>query len=200
MSPWRKRLIWLVVPVLLIVADQWTKTLVRDNIDQYDRVEVIEGFFRINHVQNKGAAFGLFADVEDGNRELLLSTLGGIALMLVIFYSLRLSPNEWLSQLGLHMILAGAIGNHIDRLNIGWVTDFLEFYWDQFRFPAFNVADSCIVLGVCLLLLDTFRPHRKPEAEQSEEGEREGETGEEAVLSMGTNKEIAEDREGSDVS
>lgn len=194
MSPWRKRLIWLLVPVLLIVVDQWTKALVRETIDQYDRIEVIEGFFRINHVQNKGAAFGLFSDLADGERELLLSTLGGIALMLVVFYSLRLPPHEWLSQLGLHMIFAGAIGNLVDRFTIGWVTDFLEFYWQQFRWPAFNVADSCIVLGVCLLLLDTFRPHRKRQADRAAEG------AEEAGLSVSADKEIYEEREGSDVS
>ncbi|HUX07121.1 MAG TPA: signal peptidase II [Acidobacteriota bacterium] len=194
MSPWRKRLIWLLVPVLLVVVDQWTKALVRETIDQYDRIEVIEGFFRINHVQNKGAAFGLFSDLADGERELLLSTLGGIALMLVVFYSLRLPPHEWLSQLGLHMIFAGAIGNLVDRFTIGWVTDFLEFYWQQFRWPAFNVADSCIVLGVCLLLIDTFRPHRKRQADRAAEG------AEEAGLSVSADKEIFEEREGSDVS
>jgi len=107
---------------------------------------------------------------------------------------LRLPPHEWLSQLGLHMIFAGAIGNLVDRFTIGWVTDFLEFYWQQFRWPAFNVADSCIVLGVCLLLIDTFRPHRKRQADRAAEG------AEEAGLSVSADKEIFEEREGSDVS
>jgi len=169
-SPWRKRLLWIVVPVLLVAADQWTKALVRHNLERYDRIEVVEGFFRINHVQNKGAAFGLFSDMKDGDRELLLSTLGGIALLLVIVYSLRLPPGAWVSQLGLHMIFAGAVGNLIDRFTIGWVTDFLEVYWREWRWPAFNMADSVIVLGVCLLLADTFRPRRhEPEAEETVE-------------------------------
>jgi signal peptidase II len=163
MSVWRKRLLWLLVPVLIMAADQLTKTLVREHVGQYDQIEVIDGFFRINFVQNKGAAFGLFSDMEDFGRELLLGVLGGVALILVVIYSLRLPPNEWVAQLGLHMIFAGAIGNRIDRFIVGRVTDFLEFYWGDFRFPAFNVADSAIVMGVCLLLIDTFRPRRKRE-------------------------------------
>jgi signal peptidase II len=163
MTTWRKRLLWLLVPLALISLDQVSKLIVREQVGQYDKIEIIDGLFRINHVQNRGAAFGIFSDVEDGWRELLILSLNGVALLLVIVYSLRLSPGEWISQLGLHMIFAGAIGNLIDRFTIGWVTDFLEFYWGGWRWPAFNVADSAIVLGVCLLLLDTFRPHRKKE-------------------------------------
>ncbi len=89
----------------------------------------------------------------------------------MIIYSLRLNPGEWLAQLGLHLIFAGAIGNLIDRFSIGWVTDFLEFYWQDFYWPAFNIADSVIVLGVLLLLVDTFRPRRKRKDEtQAVEG------------------------------
>ena len=172
MSDWRKRLLWLLVPVVLIAADQWTKSLVRDNIERYDRIEVIDGFFRINHVQNKGAAFGLFADMEDNERTLLLYSLRGLAMLLVVIYSLRIKPGEWVSQLGLHMILAGALGNMIDSITIGWVTDFLEFYLGDWRWPAFNLADSCIVGGVGLLLIDTlFAGGRKSEEREASGGD-----------------------------
>lgn len=172
MSAWKKRLVWLVLPVTLIFFDQVTKSLIRENLARGEEVEVLEGFFRLNHVQNKGAAFGLFSGMEDGYRELFLTSLGAVALCLVIFYSLRLRPNDALAQTGLHLIFGGAVGNLIDRFTVGWVTDFLELYWGDFHWPAFNIADSVIVLGVAILLIDTFRPRHKGKIAEAQ-GERD---------------------------
>ena len=183
MNTWRRRLVWLLLPAALIALDQASKTIVRAWIGVHAKIEVLEGFFRLNHVQNEGAAFGLFADLPGGYREAVLTSLAAVALILVVVYSLRLDPGEWVSQAGLHMIFAGAIGNLIDRFSIGSVTDFLEFYWHTFRWPAFNIADSAIVLGVAALLVDTFRPRRGPEAigiaagedKEEDKGEDKGE-------------------------
>lgn len=173
MTDRRKRLLWLIIPLLIIAADQGTKHLVRENIGRYDRIEIIDGVFMLNHVENKGAAFGIFANLPDGYRELVLSTLGGVALILVVLYSTRLSPNEWISQLGLHMIFAGAVGNMMDRFIYGSVTDFLLFELGDFSWPSFNIADSVIVLGVMLLLLDTFRPRKETEITEAAETEQD---------------------------
>ena len=165
MNSWRRRLVWLLLPAALIVLDQLSKAIVRAHIGVHEKIELLEGFFRLNHVQNEGAAFGLFADLPPGYREAVLTSLAAIALILVVVYSLRLDPGEWISQAGLHMIFAGAIGNLIDRFIFGSVTDFLEFHWHtSFHWPAFNVADSAIVVGVAALLVDTFRSRRGPVA------------------------------------
>jgi signal peptidase II len=163
MNDWSRRLIWFLIALAILGADQATKALVRAYIGPFDRIEVVDGFFMLNHVENRGAAFGIFANLPDGWRELLLSALGALALTLVVVYSLRLSPGEWIAQLGLHMIFAGAIGNLLDRFIFGSVTDFLLFEWADFSWPSFNLADSAIVLGVALLLIDTFRPRGKTE-------------------------------------
>jgi signal peptidase II len=157
---WRARLLWLFVVLCLFATDQVTKMLVRDTLHLGRSISVIDDFFYITHVQNPGAAFGMFSDLPDGWRELFLSVLGGIALTLVVFYSLKLRIQEWLSQLALHMIFAGAVGNLVDRFMFGSVTDFALFKFWGWGFPAFNVADSAIVIGVFLLLLDTLIPRR----------------------------------------
>lgn len=155
------RLTWLLIVVVIFAADQYTKSLVVENLAENHRIKVIDDLLYITHVQNPGAAFGMFSDLPDGIREMFLTVLGAIALTLVIFYSVRLRVNEWLSQLALHMIFAGAIGNLTDRFIHGSVTDFILFRHGDWSFPAFNIADSAIVSGVFLLLLDTIWPRKK---------------------------------------
>lgn len=154
----QRRFLWLLVVLAILAADQITKYIVMENLQEGFNTPVISGLFYITHIQNQGAAFGMFADLPDGWRELILTALGGLALALVIMYSLKLMPNEWFAQLALHMIFAGAIGNLTDRFMHGSVTDFILFRGRGWSFPAFNVADSAIVLGVGLLLLDTLIP------------------------------------------
>jgi signal peptidase II len=158
---WRNRLIWLLLAVSIIAADQFTKLIVRGVIDEGDRIAVIDRFFYFTQVQNQGAAFGIFSDMPDGWRELLLTSLGGVALVLVVTYSIKLRSNDVLAQLALHLIFAGAIGNLTDRFAHGSVTDFLLFRFGGWSFPSFNIADSAIVIGVGLLLIDTFRFRKK---------------------------------------
>ena len=200
MNSWRRRLVWLLLPAALIALDQLSKAIVRAQIGVHEKIEVLEGFFRLNHVRNEGAAFGLFADLPGGYREAVLTSLAAVALVLVVVYSLRLGPGEWVSQAGLHMIFAGAIGNLIDRFASGSVTDFFEFYWQTFRWPAFNIADSAIVLGVAALLVDTFWPRPRPEAvEVASEEVSGGATGDEHYALAGAGEKgraAGEDNEG----
>lgn len=165
---WRQRLLWLLVVVAIIAGDQFTKMLIMDGVEEGRNIAVVDDLFYITHVRNPGAAFGMFSDLPDGWRELVLVSLAGMALILVIFYSIRLSPSEWLSQTALHMIFAGAIGNLVDRFIHGSVTDFILFRHGSWSFPAFNVADSAIVCGVGLLLIDTILPRRERKPRQAD--------------------------------
>ena len=163
MDGWSRRLLWLLLALAVIGADQWSKALVRDNLESDERIEIVDGLFVLNHVENPGAAFGLFSNMPNGYREVILIFFSVVVVVLAGIYSLRLPPGIWLSQLGLHLILAGAVGNNlIDRAMKGTVTDFLLFKWGEFIFPSFNIADMAIVLGITLLLVEALRPRRAP--------------------------------------
>ena len=116
------------------------------------------GYLRIRYAENTGAAFGLFRGLPPSVRGLLFHVVSLGAVVLITFYYLRLSssaPEERLARIGLALVLGGAIGNYVDRLARGFVVDFVEAHWhDRAYWPSFNVADSCIVVGVGLLLLD----------------------------------------------
>jgi signal peptidase II len=158
---WRTRLVWLLLILTIFVADRVTKAAVLANIPEGGSITIIPGWFYFTHVQNPGAAFGMFSSLPDGWREFFLIAVNFIAMLLVLIYSLRLPLREWLSQLGLHMIFAGAIGNVADRFLQGTVTDFILFRHEGWSFPAFNIADSAIVCGVGLLLLDILIPRKR---------------------------------------
>ena len=158
---WRTRLIWLLLILTIFVADRVTKAAVLANIPEGTSITIIPDWFYFTHVQNPGAAFGMFSSLPDGWREFFLIAVNFFAMLLVMIYSLRLPLREWLSQLGLHMIFAGAIGNVADRFLQGTVTDFILFRHEGWSFPAFNIADSAIVCGVGLLLLDIIIPRKR---------------------------------------
>jgi signal peptidase II len=125
-------------------------------------------FLRIRYAENTGAAFGLFRGMPSAMRGLLFHLVSIGAVVLITVYYLRLStsaPSERFARLGLSLVLGGALGNYVDRLARGFVIDFVEAHWhDRATWPSFNAADSCIVVGVGLLLLDGLtRRERKAE-------------------------------------
>jgi signal peptidase II len=138
-----------------LVLDQVSKVLVDHHLSYADRIEVIEGFFYLTHVRNPGAAFGLF---NDGPAEIRLTFFVSISLVavgIIVSFFRKLAPGDRLSALALGSILGGAVGNLIDRLLRGEVVDFLHFrLWGGYSWPDFNFADSFIVTGVGLLLLE----------------------------------------------
>ncbi len=141
--------------LVTIPLDQGTKWLVATQLTFADRVQVIENFFYITHVRNPGAAFGLF---NDGPAEIRLPFFIGVSLVAVLiiasFYR-RLAPGDRHASLTLGLILGGAIGNLVDRLVHGEVVDFLHFrLWSGYAWPDFNLADTFIVVGVGLLMLE----------------------------------------------
>jgi signal peptidase II len=141
--------------------DRLTKWIVETRISFVDTYRVIPGFFDIVHSQNRGVAFGLFNDGVSEWRTplLLLFSLAAVAIVAVILWNAdRL---DRLSLAGFSLILGGAAGNVFDRLVWGRVTDFLEFYVGDYHWPTFNVADSAIVIGSGLLLIELLRPKRQ---------------------------------------
>ena len=140
--------------VLIVLLDRATKAVVAKNISLHDGIQVIPGFFRITHVENRGAAFGLFADSPAQWKIAMLVLFSIIALIVVTALLWRNSHVMTTTGIGLALILGGAVGNLWDRLLNGRVVDFLLFYVGQYQWPAFNVADSAIVCGAGLLVVE----------------------------------------------
>lgn len=162
--PALKRIQYLSITIAVILVDGLTKWLVARQIAPHDTITLIPDFFQLVHVQNTGAAFGIGANTDSRFMPILLN-LGAIAVFIVVvIYALRTALTDRLLQTGLHLILGGAIGNLIDRFRFGSVVDFLDFYVTlggrEHHWPAFNVADSAICIGIGLLFLDM---RRKPE-------------------------------------
>jgi signal peptidase II len=140
---------------LALPLDQLTKLAVIQWLTYADRLPVIEGFFYLTHVRNPGAAFGLFADSPEPYRGIFFIAVTGVAMLMVLSFYRHLAPGDRLSALALGLILGGAGGNLIDRIRLGEVVDFLHFrLWGDYSWPDFNLADSFIVVGVALLVLE----------------------------------------------
>ncbi len=159
-----KRIRYLSITLAIILLDAWTKWLVSTSIDTHEAIPIIPEFFQLVHVRNTGAAFGIGANAESTIVPLLLNG-GAIAVFfVVVVYALRSAATDRLLQSGLHLILGGAIGNLLDRFRFKYVVDFLDVYmtWGgrEHHWPAFNIADSAICIGIGLLFLDM---RRKPE-------------------------------------
>jgi signal peptidase II len=142
------------IAFLVVVLDRATKWMVSRDIPLHDGKQVIPGFFRITHVENRGAAFGLFADSPTQWKIAMLVLFSIVALMVVSTLLWRNSHVMTTTGIGLALILGGALGNLWDRLLNGRVVDFLLFYVGQYQWPAFNVADSAIVVGAGLLVIE----------------------------------------------
>ena len=144
----------LLIALLVLCLDRATKWIIAQKIDLHDSVQVIPGFFRLTHVQNSGAAFGLFADSPSQWKIAVLVLFSIVALVIVSTLLWRNSHSLSTTGLGLSLILGGALGNLWDRLINGRVVDFLLFYIGDHQWPAFNVADSAIVVGAALLVIE----------------------------------------------
>lgn len=161
-----KRVYYLILAAVIVILDIWTKQLVLARIRLHEAIPVIPDFFQLVHVRNTGAAFGLGANASTKLVPILLNT-GAIAVFcVVVVYAMRTAVTDRLLQTGLHLILGGAIGNLLDRFRFGYVVDFLDVYIGSHHWPAFNVADSAICIGIALLFLDM---RKKPEAEPAAE-------------------------------
>lgn len=147
---------------LVFAADRLTKSIVEAHVSAYDIHPVIPGFFDIVHSQNRGIAFGLMNDSTSAWRTIVLIVFATAALLMVAAMLWRAARMDRWTATGLALVLGGAAGNLFDRIVWGRVTDFLEFYVRGWHWPTFNVADSCVVIGSGLLLLEILRPKRQP--------------------------------------
>jgi signal peptidase II len=163
------------VPLLIsLPLDQLTKQIVVAKFYYGERLPVIEGLFDLTYVRNPGGAFSFFADGSFEHRMLFFvgTTIIAIGLLCVFFW--RLEPQARLSACALGAILGGALGNLIDRLVHGEVIDFIDVHlWGGYTWPTFNVADACIVVGVAILITETFFEERSARAAQKESETRE---------------------------
>jgi signal peptidase II len=137
--------------VLLLALDQASKAVIERFFFLHESREVIPGFFNLSYVQNRGAAFGMFGTLPGAAT--IFVVVAFIAIVIILFYIRRISAREVWTPVSFALILTGAVGNLIDRFRLGSVVDFLDFYYRGWHWPAFNVADSCISIGVILLAI-----------------------------------------------
>lgn len=147
---------------VIVPLDQLTKFFIDSRFRLGESLTVLENFFHITYVRNPGAAFGILAD--SSVRIPFFITVTIAASLGILLYLRRLRDDQRLLQFSLCIIFAGALGNLIDRVRFGEVVDFLDFHWYEHHWPAFNVADSAITVGVCLMLLDLFLEEKRKKA------------------------------------
>ena len=141
------------VAAAVLGLDQLTKLVIRRWVPLYHSIPVIDSVFSISHVQNSGGAFSLFAGAPDGVRVPFFLVASAIAVTALLYFLRAVRPDQRLLQFALAGLLGGALGNLVDRLTgQGTVTDFLDVYWRDHHWPAFNIADSFITIGVVILL------------------------------------------------
>ena len=141
---------------IALVLDQVTKWYIRRTVGLYESIVVLDSFFHITHVRNAGGAFSLFAGVSSTIRLPFFLLVSIVAVTALLLFVRRVEPQHRLLLFGLGAILGGALGNFVDRMMSGEVTDFLDFHWRGWYWPAFNVADSFISTGMVILLLYSF--------------------------------------------
>ncbi len=158
------KLRYLFVSLAVIVADQWTKWLVELHLPHHVAQPIVPGFFNLTHVRNTGVAFGLFA-ASGMSTSWVLTALGLLALAAVGVYFFLASPHDRGLLVALALVVGGAVGNLIDRVSSGAVTDFIDVYVGIHHWPSFNVADSAISIGIVLMAIDSLRSHKHPTSE-----------------------------------
>lgn len=154
----------IMIAAVVVVLDRLTKALVAQRISLHDSVDVVPGLFRLTHVQNPGAAFGLFSESSSEWKVamLILFSVAALAVVSALLWKNGKAMNA--TAIALSLVFGGALGNLWDRVLSGRVIDFLDFYIGSHHWPAFNIADSAIVVGALLLLSEIFlSPHEEKE-------------------------------------
>lgn len=149
---------FLALSLLLIVVDQFTKIWIINNLALYADINILP-VFDITNVRNYGAAFSFLSDA-GGWQHYFFTSIAIVISVLLIYWMYKTPLNQRWLLVAYALILSGAIGNVMDRLNYGYVVDFLHFYYNDWHFPAFNVADMAISVGAGLLILDAFLEHK----------------------------------------
>jgi signal peptidase II len=163
----RKSVLFLSILVGGVALDQITKSLVVQSLALGGQVPIIEGFFNLVFIYNRGAAFGLLANLSPEFTWIFFIIVKVLVMGVVAYLWWRLPPDQNLAAVGLGLIFTGAAGNLIDRVRLGQVVDFLDFHIGRYHWPAFNVADSLICIGAGFLLWYIFREEKTQDVSHS---------------------------------
>jgi signal peptidase II len=157
---------WLWLSSVAIILDQASKQIVHHSMQLYESIPLMP-YFNLTYVHNTGAAFSFLSEA-GGWQRWFFAALALIISVVLSVWLMRLQKHETLLAIALSLVLGGAIGNLIDRLAFGYVIDFLDVYYNGWHWPAFNVADSAITVGVCLMLAESFGFGKSKEANLQE--------------------------------
>ncbi|HWI40619.1 MAG TPA: signal peptidase II [Verrucomicrobiae bacterium] len=157
-----KYLILSIVTALVLLLDQGTKLIVDRTMALHDSITIFQNFFHLTYIRNKGAAFGMLASSPYRLPFFLIISVVAIAVIIAVYR--RLHDDQWTAAFALSLIFSGAIGNLIDRFRLGEVIDFIDVHWYEHHWPAFNIADSAICVGVFLLAIDMIVEERRLKA------------------------------------
>lgn len=145
--------IWLVASVAVVtVLDQWTKHLAVERLKSGRAVDVIKGCFQLRYVENPGAAWGFLAGANEAFRAPFFVAVSLLAIAFILYFYRKVESDQKVMLVSLSMILGGAVGNFIDRLRRNYVVDFIDWFYKDWHWPTFNIADSAISLGVVLMV------------------------------------------------
>ena len=148
-----KYLLLTVVAGGVTIMDQLSKYAVQHMLTLHNPIEVISGFFNITYIFNPGAAFGLFGNISETARMIILVGISLIAFAILFYMYIKIGERDNLVLIPIALIIGGALGNLIDRIRFQMVVDFLDFYWGNFHWPAFNIADAAITAGTIILVV-----------------------------------------------
>jgi signal peptidase II len=137
----------------ILVSDQVMKWWIQKNMVLHQSIEIIPNFVQLTYIRNTGAAFGFFSGAQSSWRTMIFMATSFIAIAAILYLMKKLRPTQKGQMVSLALILGGAIGNLVDRIRMGEVTDFIDLHWYRLHWPAFNIADSAITIGVILLLI-----------------------------------------------
>ena len=150
----------LITAIVITLSDQWTKHVVRQDFYLGESRPVIDGFFNLTYVRNSGAAWGMLGDYTT-----LLTVVSIIMLVAMIIYRRSFLNDTWSHRFALGLLVGGIVGNLMDRVRQGWVTDFFDFYIGQWHWPVFNIADAAICVGVGIYIITGFITQRNLETQ-----------------------------------
>jgi len=155
----------IIITSLTLLVDQVSKYFVAKRMVVGQSISLIDGYLRLTYIRNPGAAFGLLSSSSESFRVPFFLSISFLAIAMVLIFYLRSARDNPLLQVGLSLVLGGAAGNLVDRFRFHEVVDFIDLYFRQYHWPAFNVADSAISIGVAILLLDAVLAARMEKRE-----------------------------------
>ncbi|MBS1807299.1 MAG: signal peptidase II [Acidobacteria bacterium] len=162
------KLTYFIIAIVVLILDQASKAWASAKLQYIDTMEIIPDFFRFTYARNRGVAFSLFADSQFETKWILAS-ISAIAAIGVSYYLIRSAANSRRMNLALSFLLAGIVGNLIDRVRLGEVVDFIDFHWyEKYTWPTFNIADASICVGAFLLALEMIREEKVSQAQTTE--------------------------------